>query len=119
MKRIFLILILLFFVSVFGFDLEECYKLYSVDSDTLFLNAIAVLNAAPGYTISEIQSKSGYILFFDGSKYYLLTVTRRYKNQSEIKILPQNSDYSAGSTVAADVFNLISLKLKKPLEQVK
>ncbi len=119
MKKIFLIFGLLLSLNVFAFNLEDCYKLYGVDADTLFLNAIAVLNSTNEYTISEIQSKNGYILFTNGSKYYLLTVTKRYQNQTEIKILPQNSDYSLGNVVASDVFNLISLKLKNPIGQIK
>lgn len=108
----------MFTLAACAFDLEECYKIYSTDADTLFVNAIAVLNSAPEYDISEIQSKNGYILFLNANKYYLLTVTKRYQNQTEVKILPQNSDYSLGSVVASDVFNLISTKLKTPIVQV-
>ena len=119
MKKIFLILGFLFTISAYAFSLEECYKLYPNDADTVFMNAVAVLNTANEYTISELQSKNGYILFLNAGKYYLLTVTKRYQNQTEVKILPQNSDYSLGSVVAADVFSLLSEKLKTPIEQVK
>ena len=46
-----------------------------------------------------------------GARYYLLTLTRRYQNQTEIKILPQNSDFSQGSMVAKDIFALIDRQL--------
>ncbi len=108
----------MFSLAAFAFDLEECYKLYGVDADTLFINAVAALNSADEYTIYEIQSKNGYILFLSAGMYYLLTVTKRYQNQTEVKILPQNSDYSLGSVVASDIFNLISAKLKTPIVQV-
>ncbi len=99
---------------------QECYKLYGQPADTLFLNAISAINSDSRFDISEIQSKNGYILFLYGSKYYLLTLTKRYQNQTEIKILPQNSDYSQGSTVAQAIFNLIDLKIKSaPMTEIK
>ena len=121
MKKSFFIFGFLFLFSfkAFAFNLEECYKLYSYDADTVFLNALAVINSTREYNISEIQSKNGYILFTSAGKYFLLTVTRRYQNQAEVKILPQNSDYSMGSVVASDVFNLLSTKLKIPIVQVQ
>ncbi|MBR2068862.1 MAG: hypothetical protein IJ877_03775 [Candidatus Gastranaerophilales bacterium] len=99
--------------------LDECYKIYSVDADNLYMSALNVLSSNGRFEISEIQTKNGYILFSTGSKYYLLTVTRRYKNQSEVKVLPQNSDYSQGSSVASAIFNLLDSEIKKPMELVK
>ena len=99
--------------------LDECYKIYPVDADNLFMASLNVLSSNDKYKISEIQTKNGYILFATGNKYYLLTVTRRYKNQSEVKILPQNSDYSQGSTVAVSIFNLLNEEIKKPMELIK
>ena len=99
--------------------LQDCYKIYPKDADTLFMNAIAAISSDNRFTISEIQSKNGYILFLHGSKYYLLTLTKRYQNQSEIKVLPQNSEFSEGCGVAQNIFNSIDLKLKKPMELIK
>ena len=99
--------------------LQGCYKIYPKDADTLFMGALGALGGDNHYTITEIQSKNGYVLFLHGSKYYLLTVTKRYQNQSEVKILPQNSEFSEGNSVAQNVFNLIDTKLKTPMELVK
>ena len=120
MKKILIILcIMLFQVSLAGDILQGCYKIYSKDADNLFMNAIAALGGDNRFSISEIQSKNGYILFSYGSKYYLLTLTKRYQNQTEIKVLPQNSEFSEGSSVAQNVFSLIDTKLKTPMELVK
>ena len=81
--------------------------------------ALNALSSNTKFNISEIQTKNGYILFTSGSKYYLLTVTKRYQNQSEVKVLPQNSDFSLGSGVAQNVFELIDSEIKKPMELVK
>ena len=120
MKKIIVIICLFLFQMSLAADiLEGCYKIYPKDADSLFMSAIAALGGDNRYTISEIQSKNGYVLFLHGSKYYLLTLTKRYQNQTEIKILPQNSEFSEGNTVAQSVFNLIDLKLKTPMELVK
>mgnify|MGYP003571320233 CR=1 FL=1 len=121
MKKFLVLLCLIIFQTAsFGADvLEGCYKIYPKDADSLFMTAISALGSDNRYTISEIQSKNGYILFLQGSRYYLLTLTKRYQNQTEIKILPQNSDFSVGNGVAQNVFSLIDLKLKSPMEQIK
>ena len=84
------------------------------------MSAISAINQSNKYKISEIQTKNGYILFTNEGKYYLLTLTKRYKNQTEIKILPKNSDYSQGATVANNIFNLLDNQLKQnPMELIK
>ena len=100
--------------------LDDSKKIYPKDADILFMSALSAISSCNKFEISEIQTRNGYILFTYNSKYYLLTLTKRYKNQTEIKVLPQNSDYSQGSTVAHTVFTLIDEQLKtKPLELVK
>lgn len=111
---------MMFQVSFAGSDiLENCYKIYPKDADSLFMSSISAVGGNNSYAISEIQSKNGYILFSHGSKYYLLTLTKRYQNQTEVKVLPQNSDFSEGCSVAQNIFNLIDLKLKTPMELAK
>ena len=120
MKKLLIIASIMLFQMSFAQDiLQECYKIYPKDADTLFMSALGAIGGDSRYTISEIQSKNGYILFLNGSKYYLLTVTKRYQNQSEVKVLPQNSEFSQGSSVAQSVFGLIDAKLKTPMELVK
>jgi len=119
MKKILIVFCFLFSVA-FADILTESYKIYNKEADSLFINAISALSSSKKYEIVEIQSRNGYILFLSGSKYYLLTLTKRYQNQTEIKILPQNSDYSDGSVIAQNVFSLIdNFMNQKPMRQVK
>ena len=120
-KKIFLILSILMFSFSLAEEgvLQKSYKIYPKDADNLFMFALNAISSNSNYNISEIQTKNGYILFTSGSKYYLLKVTKRYKNQSEVKILPQNSDFTLGSGVAQNVFSLIDNEIKKPMELVK
>ena len=118
MKKILIILILL--VSCcFGFELNNYYKLYPINADNLDMIALNALSSNDRYNIYEIQTKNGYILFSTNAKFYLLTVTKRYQNQTEIKVLPQNSDFSDTLETVKTVFNLIDLETKRTLELVK
>lgn len=119
MKKFILICLLLSTIAFAGI-FEESFKIYSKDADSLYMNALSALSSSKQFEITETQTKNGYILFLYGSRYYLLTLTKRYQNQTEIKILPQNSDYSQGSDVAKTVFLLIDEQLKtQPMEQIK
>ncbi|MBQ7287720.1 MAG: hypothetical protein IJW73_08180 [Candidatus Gastranaerophilales bacterium] len=119
MKKLILILALLTSISFAGV-LEDSYKIYPLNAENLFLSTISAINSSSKLQIVEIQSANGYILFLYGAKYYLLTLTKRYQNQTEIKVLPQNSDFSQGSDVAKAVFALIDNQLKnQPMEQVQ
>lgn len=120
-KKVFFILITLMFSFARAEEgvLQKSYKIYPKDADNMFMFALNAISSDNKFNISEIQTKNGYILFTSGSKYYLLTVTKRFKNQSEVKILPQNSDFTLGSETAQTVFNLIDSEIKKPMELVK
>ena len=99
--------------------LQRSYKIYPKDADSLFMYALDAISSDYRYNIFEIQTKNGYILFTNGSKYYLLTVTKRYQNQSEVKVMPRNSDFSLGYETAQNIFALIDNEIKKPMELVK
>ena len=119
MKKIIVCLCLLTSIACAGI-FEDSFKTYSKDADTIFMNAISAINSSKQFQITEIQSKNGYILFLFGSRYYLLTVTKKYQNQTEVKIMPQNSDFSQGSIVAKNIFALIDNQLSyQSMEQIK
>lgn len=122
MKKIILTILFLCILSPIFADestLARHYKIFPKNPDELFLEALSALNQSK-FEISEIQSQNGYILFSSGSKFYLLTVTKKYQNQTEVKILPQNSDFSISEEIAKQVFALIEAKIKtNPLKMVK
>ena len=119
MKKFILSFCLLSTMALAGI-FEESFKIYPIKADDLFMTALSARNSSRQFEVLEIQTKNGYILFLYGSRYYLLTMTKRYQNKTEIKILPQNSDYSQGSEVAKSVFALIDYQVKnQPMEQIK
>ncbi|MBR1616768.1 hypothetical protein IJ670_01310 [bacterium] len=118
MKKI-IFTICFLFSCCFASILDDCYKIYPIEADIVYMDAIDALSSSDKFEIVELQSKNGYILFQYGAKYCLLTTTKRYKNQTEVKILPQNSDYSQGATVANMVFQLMDYSIKIPAEKIK
>lgn len=119
MKKLIIVLSIFFSLSALALN-SECYKIFSQNPDTLFMSAISAINSSSKFNLSEIQSKNGYILFSYGSKFYLLTLTKKYQNHTEIKILPQNSNYSDDNEVAKMLFSLIDYQLKfQKMEQIK
>lgn len=119
MKKIFLTFCLLSSLALAGI-FEDSFKIYSKDADSVYMSALSAINSSKQFEIAEIQTKNGYILFLYGSRYYLLTVTKRYQNQTEVKVMPQNSDFSQGSEVAKAIFTLIDNELSmQPMEQIK
>ncbi len=118
MKKI-LITICFMFSICFGFELNNYYKLYPIAADNLYMIALSALSSNDRFNVVEIQTKNGYILFSANSKFYLLTVTKRYQNQTEIKVLPQNSDFSDTLETVKSVFTMIDIETKRPLELVK
>ncbi len=119
MKKLIIVLSLLI-APCFASFLDKYYKIYPIAADTLFMQVLSALDTTgSGFEIFEIQTKNGYIVFSYNSKYYLLTLTKRYQNQTEIKILPQNSSFSSADAAVQKAFYLIDLKVKTPMETVK
>lgn len=116
------ILVLFCLISSFAFAgvLDDSYRIFNKNPDELFLSSISALNSSKAFEISEIQTKNGYILFKYENRYYLLTLTKKYLNQTEVKVLPQNSDFSDNGETAKMVFSLIDYQLKySPMELIK
>ncbi len=119
MKKILVLFCLMCSIALAGV-LDDSFKIFNKNPDELFLSSISALNSSKAFEISEIQTKNGYILFKYENKYYLLTVTKKYLNQTEVKILPQNSDFSDNGETAKMVFSLIDYQLKySPMELIK
>ena len=80
--------------------------------------AIAAINANR-FTIDEIQSRSGYILFTAVNKQFLATVVNVNTNQGMLKITPVDNNYFFQPGIVLNVFKYIELNLNKKPEIVK
>ena len=117
MKKIILTIVFLS-AMCFASILDTCFRYYTQDTDNVFLSAISVLGSNTKYEISEIQSVNGYIVFKYNKKNYLLVVTKKYR-KTEVKILPQNSDYTQVGLLSSEIFKLLDNEVKKPMGLVK
>ena len=97
---------------------ETCTKVFNIDHVSLFHLAIAAINANR-FTIDEIQSKSGYILFTAVNKQFLATVVNVNTNQGMLKITPVDNNYFFQPGIVLNVFKYIELNLNKKPEIVK
>ena len=76
--------------------------------------AIASANAN-NFTVEEIQSKTGYILFSAVGRQYLASVVKIDSKTSELKITPTNNNYFFPPGVVLNFFRYIDLYGSTPL----
>ncbi len=95
-------------------EFNNCTRSYTMSSEKLFYMAIAAINANR-FTIEEIQSKTGYILFTAVNKHYLATVVQIDKNKSMLKITPTNNNYFFAPGIVLNIFKYIDLNGSTPV----
>lgn len=93
---------------------ENCTKVFNTDNVSLFYLTLAAINANR-FTVEEMQSKSGYILFTAVNKRFLATVTNVNTNQGMLKITPEDNNYFFQPGIILNIFRYIELNLtQKP-----
>lgn len=97
---------------------ETCTKVFNTDNVSLLHLVISAINANR-FTIDEIQSKSGYVLFTAVNKQFLATVTNVNTNQGMLKITPADNNYYFQPGIVLNIFKYIELNLDKKPEIVK
>ena len=73
-------------------DYNLCTRNYILTPEKLFYMAIASINANR-FTIDEIQSKTGYILFTAVGRQYLASVVKVDSSKSMLRITPTSNNY--------------------------
>lgn len=96
---------------------QECNKIFNIDNITLFHLTISAINANR-FTIDEIQSKSGYILFTAVNKQFLVTVLNVNTNQGMLKIIPADGNYYFQPGIVSNIFKYIQLNKDTKLENL-
>lgn len=87
---------------------EQCVKTYNIDLQNLFYLTIASINANR-FQITEIQSKSGYILFNAVNKPFLAQVVKLDGKTSMLKITPANNSYYFQPGIVLNIFKYIDV----------
>ena len=96
---------------------SACTKTFDISAERLFYLAIASANANR-FTIDEIQSKTGYILFTAAEKQFLASVVKKDANHSMLKITPTNNVYHFPPGVVSNFFKYIELNINETLIQI-
>ena len=92
--------------QVVSFNL--CSKIYPVTSEKLFFETLSAVSANK-FTIKEIQSRSGYILFSCGNKTFIITVATVDNNHSIIKISPCDNNYFFPSGIVTNIYKYLDM----------
>jgi len=95
-------------------DYNICTRNYILTPEKLFYMAIASINANR-FTIEEIQSKTGYILFTAVNKQYLASVVKVDANKSMLRITPTSNNYFFAPGIVLNIFRYIDLNGATPV----
>lgn len=89
---------------------ENCTKIFGVNQEKLFYLTLASLNANK-FSIDEIQTSNGYIIFTANKNNYLATVAKVDSENSILKITPCNNVYSFPPGIITNTFKYIDINL--------
>ena len=98
-------------------EIENCNKIFKTDCKKLFFLTLSSINANR-FTIDEIQSKTGYIIFSVGQRQFLAIVITINAQNSLLKITPCNNDYNFPIGIVQNMFKYIELNIILPVEKL-
>lgn len=102
-------------VSVQNVSFEQCTKIFNIEKENLFYLTISAINANR-FNISEIQSKTGYILFNAVGKEFLAHIVKVDSKNSILRITPVNNIYYFQPGIILNIFRYIELNsTEKPI----
>lgn len=85
----------------------QCIKTFNVGFEKLFLLTEAAISHN-NFTIEEIQSQGGYIVFSYYQYKFLATVFTFGNNKAILKISPCNNNYNFPPLIVRNIFNYIN-----------
>ncbi len=98
-------------------EFSQCNKNFKIDGEKLFYLSLSAINANR-FSVTEIQSQSGYILFTAGQKQFLASVMKISNNESLLKITPCDNIYNFQIGIVQNIFKYIELNLNTPIEKL-
>lgn len=87
---------------------ENCTKMFPVNNEQLFYLTLGAVTANR-FTIDEVQSANGYIIYTAVKQKYLATVSAIDKDNSILKITPCNNVYYFQPGIISGIFKYIEL----------
>lgn len=96
---------------------EKCTKKYEIPVDKLYFLTLASINANK-FTINEIQSKNGYILFTAANRQFLASVNRVDPKSAILKIVPADNNYFFPIGILTNIYKYIDLNITTKIEEL-
>lgn len=94
---------------------EHCSKMFAVNKEKLFYLSLSAITANK-FSIDEIQTNNGYIIFSVANKKYLATIAGIDADNSILKITPCNNIYYFPSGILVNMFKYIELNLNTEIK---
>ncbi|MBR6723297.1 hypothetical protein IKL64_07575 [bacterium] len=96
---------------------DTCYRVFNMDHVTLLYLTIAGINANR-FTVDEVQSKSGYVVFTAVNKQFLAMVSNVNTNQAMLRVTPVDNNYYFQPGIVLNLFKYIEINEKKKAEYI-
>ena len=96
-------------------DYENCTKMFSVNKEKLFYLTLGAITANR-FSVDEIQSQNGYIIFSAANNKYLATIASIDGNNSILKITPCNNIYFFPPGILLGMYKYIDLNLNTEIK---
>ena len=90
---------------------NNCIKFFEVNTEKLFFLTLSSITSNK-YTIDEIQTANGYIIFNANHRKFLATVAKVDNLNSILKITPCNNVYNFSPMIVTNIFNYIDTNSK-------
>ena len=94
---------------------EYCTKMFPVNKEKLFYLTLAAVGANK-FSIDEIQTHNGYVIFSAANNKYLATVAGIDANNSILKITPCNDIYFFPPGIILGMFKYIDLNINTEIK---
>ncbi len=97
---------------------ENCTKMFGVNKEKLFYLTLGAVSANR-FSVDEIQTSNGYIIFTAASNKYLATVAGIDGNNSILKITPCNDIYFFPPGVILGMFKYVGMNVNTDIQTTK
>lgn len=94
---------------------ENCTKMFAVNKEKLFYLTLSAVTANK-FSIDEIQTQNGYIIFSAANNKYLATVAGIDADNSILKITPCNDIYFFPPGILLGMYKYIELNLNTEIK---
>lgn len=97
---------------------KDCIRLYKLPYSKLYFLALSSINFNKYETV-EMQSRNGYIIFEADGREFLLSVFKKDKNFTFIKLTPSDNNYYFSPSIPQKIFNYIDLHFNNDVKELK